>query len=76
MTEAKVINDGYCDLKNRFGQRFVRKYFQQVDKLLNPNENNITEYRMNGIVTDDNLFHALADMDMKKWRIAFTFSLR
>jgi hypothetical protein len=56
------------------GQKF-EKYIRQVDKLFNPNKTNIVEYRGNGVVTHDAdgkyTFHALADMDMKEWRVAW-----
>lgn len=74
-TPKEVINEGYNTLKQKLGEKKTQKYFQQVDKLINPNENNIVEYRENGVVTkegDKYTFHALADLDMKNWRVGFT----
>lgn len=73
-TEANVINDGYKNIKDKIGEKKAQKYFNQVDKLINPNENQIIEYRGNGVVTkegDKYIFNALSDMDMKNWRVSF-----
>lgn len=75
ITSADVINRDYKIIKEKIGEKKAQTYFKKVDALLNPNENNIVEYRTNGVVTKDGdayTFHALADMDAKKWRIAFT----
>jgi hypothetical protein len=75
LTDAKVINEGYRNLKAKIGEKKTQKYFVQVDKLINPNTNAVVEYRENGVVTKDGkiyTFHALAGQDTKQWRIAFT----
>jgi len=74
MTTSDVINRDYKNLKDKLGEKKAQKYFEQVDKLINPNENNIVEYRENGVVTkegDKRIFHALSDTDLKNWRIGF-----
>lgn len=75
ITDASVINRDYQALKEKIGEKKAKKYFEQVDRLINPNKNQVVEYRSNGVVTkqgDKFIFHALADMDMSTWRIAFT----
>ncbi len=74
-TEAAVVNRDYKTLKEKLGEKKTKKYFENADRLINPNKNNIIEYRPNGIVTkegDKYTFHALADTEFKKWRIAST----
>ncbi len=73
-TQKQVINNGYTLIKSKLGDKKAKKYFEQADILINPNENEIVEYRENGIVTkegDKYTFHALADMGLKTWRVAF-----
>lgn len=73
-TQPETINRDYAKIKADIGEKKAQKYFEQVDKLINPNEHEIVQYRKNGIVTkegDKYTFHALGDMDMKNWRVAF-----
>ena len=51
----------------------TKKYYSNVLRLAGIKE--IVAYRESGFITkeDDNyIFNALADMDCKKWRVAFT----
>jgi len=61
-------------IKTKLKGKKLEKYFREVDRLFNPNKTNIVEYRTNGVVTraEDGkyLFHALADTDLSKWRVA------
>lgn len=64
---------GRKELKERLGVKKALNYFKQVDRLINPNENEIIEYRTNGVVVkegDKYIFKALIDMDYKVWKIA------
>lgn len=67
----RIQNEGYRAIKAKEGERFARKYFEQVDKLFNPRDENIIEYRRNGVVIkegDKYTFHAISDTDLKTWR--------
>lgn len=73
-TKIDVINKGWQNLKAKIGEKKAKKYFEQADRLINPNEHNIVEYRESGIITkekDKYTFHALSDMSFKQWRIGF-----
>ena len=73
-TTKDVINRDYAVLKDKLGEKKAQKYFQQADRLIDPNNNTIVEYRENGIVTkegDKYVFNALAGTDTKEWRIGF-----
>lgn len=77
-TDSKTINEAYNRLKEKLGNKKTQKYFEQVDRLFDPNMNEIIEYRNNGIVVRQSnkyMFHALADMDLKNWRIAFVVDI-
>jgi hypothetical protein len=72
-TSAEVINRDYRTLKEKLGERGAQKYFTQVDRLLDPNEHNVVEYRANGVVTkegDKYLFHSIGDIELKEWRLS------
>jgi hypothetical protein len=71
-TSAKVINDGYTKLKEKIGEKKARKYFDQVNKLIDPNKNEVAEYRENGVVVKDGdkyIFKPLLDTNLKEWRL-------
>lgn len=73
-TPTKVINEQHRKLKAKLGTRKFNKYREQVDRLINPNKNEIIEYRPSGVVVrkgNNYIFKALADMELKTWRIAF-----
>jgi len=73
-TPAKVISKFHKAFNEKIGGKKADKYFNQAHRLINPNENEVVEYREDGIVTkegDKYTFHALADLDQKEWRIAF-----
>jgi hypothetical protein len=73
-TMASTMNRDYPIIKIKLGDRKAKKYFDQVHKLIDPNQNEIVDYRQNGVVVNRDgvyTFHALADMDFKNWRIAF-----
>lgn len=72
-TPAEVINKGYNSIKEKVGEKKAQKYFEQVDKLIDPNKNQVVEYRQNGVVTkegDKYTLHPLADMELKNWRLS------
>lgn len=73
-TKTEVINRDYGVLKKKLGEKKARKYFEQADRLVNPNQNNIVEYRENGIVIkqgDQYLFKGFADQNLKDWRLVY-----
>jgi hypothetical protein len=74
-TESSTINEGFARLLKLWPEKKVRRYFTQVDKMFNPNQVTVIEYRHNGVVMIDAnnryIFHALAGMDLKVWRVAF-----
>lgn len=72
-TSKEVIDRGYETIKAKLGEVKAKKYFLQVDSLINPNKNEIVEYRTNGVVTKEDgnyYFNALGDTEFKTWRIS------
>lgn len=73
ITPVAVIDQGYLALKAKCGEKWTGKYFEQVDRLIDPNENEVVEYRHAGVVTkegDRYIFNPLMDMDLKVWRLS------
>jgi hypothetical protein len=73
-TSAQTVNRDFKILTQKIGNKKAVKYFEQVDKLFNPNSTKVVEYRTNGVVTEENgkyIFHALSGMDTKTWRVGF-----
>lgn len=69
-TPVEVINDGWRKMKEKMGERKAKKYFEQADRLMNPNQNEIVEYRTNGIVTREGgkyMFYPIGGTDYKNW---------
>jgi predicted RNA methylase len=63
ITKPETINRDYKIIKEKLGEKKAQNYFSQVYKLVNPNQNEIAEYRTNGIVVkegDKYLFKAIA----------------
>lgn len=77
-TPSATINGDYAALKEKMGEKEAKKYFQQVNRLVNPNENEIVEYRPAGVVAkrgDNYEFIPIVDMDMKQWRAGKPWSV-
>ncbi len=71
-TPIEIINRDYNFFKNRMTPRYLKKYFEQADLLINPKDNEIVEYRANCIITKESgkyFVNFLGDTDLKKWRL-------
>ena len=71
-TQASVINRDYAFLKEKMGEKGVKNYFKQADRLIDPNKNEIVEYRYAGVVVKKGEWYSFipfVDTDMKSWRL-------
>lgn len=69
-TSVEVQNAGWRKMKEKLGERKARKYFDQANRLMNPNEHAIVEYRTNAIVAKEGgkyMWYPLIGMDYKNW---------
>jgi len=72
-TEGPHLNKIVKAVTAKLGNK-AKKYFEQVDRLFNPNKVKIIEYRTNGVITEENgrpVFNGLGDTDLKNWRISW-----
>ena len=72
ITDLKVYNSEVEKIKSQLGDRAFKKYYEQLNRLVNINQENVVQLRKNGIVLkegDKYVFKAFADTDLKNWRL-------
>lgn len=72
-TEGPHLSKITKDISAKLGNK-AKKYFEQVNRLFNPNKVKIIEYRTNGVITEENgrpVFNGLGDTDFKNWRVSW-----
>lgn len=77
-TKSEIINRDLKKLTLKHGKKWCTKYYEQINRLFNPNKNTIIEYRSAGVVILEDkkyIFHAICDMNLKKWSKSFVLDI-